>query len=84
MNILADLTPNSLISGHGDKVCQFLNLLADAALKYRKHSWKQFIYPIETLDNYQPQGDQDESDEDMVLEEVKYLHHTHSQTLGYW
>ena len=41
---LGDISPNSLKSGSGYKVCVFLNLLADNALRISHKEWVPFVY----------------------------------------
>jgi hypothetical protein len=50
--MLSEITPSALQSGYGEKVCIFLNALADVALVVTKHSWQQAKYTgVEAADN---------------------------------
>jgi len=40
---LTEIPPTSLLQGHGEKVCIFLNLLADCAIA-ASYTWKSFNY----------------------------------------
>jgi hypothetical protein len=66
---LADISPSTLIQGHGEKVCFFLNTLADTALKQQNYRWKEFIYPKDTS-NVTLDQQQVESENEEVLDEV--------------
>ena len=43
ISVLTEISPTSLLQGHGEKVCIFLNLLADCAIA-TGYTWKSFNY----------------------------------------
>ena len=43
ISVLTEISPTSLLQGHGEKVCIFLNLLADCAIA-AGYTWKSFNY----------------------------------------
>lgn len=50
--MLSEITPSALQSGSGEKVCTFLNALADVALVATKHSWQPVKYTgVEAADD---------------------------------
>ena len=64
----ADISPSSLLPGSGEKVCLFLNRLADRALENSGHSWRPCIYPPskgidETAAPLEESGSEGEPDE---------------------
>ena len=62
-SLLADITPSSLQQGHGERVCEFLNLLCDAASERVKHEWRDFVYPSPVTASVEtPPDDEDEED----------------------
>jgi hypothetical protein len=77
---LADISPSALVQGYGEKVCFFLNTIADVAIKKRNHRWKEFVYPQDTSSVTLEQ--QQESENEEILDEVGPFFVLSHQLLG--